>query len=114
MDRLQEFLLLFFQLNLSGIVLDYQSGLQGKGFVFENPELQDLVLNISDNYSEIVFGTGFRAITDIKEGPDGLIYVLSIGDGSIYRILPNISKDTVFPDCENDIEIKQILRNCDF
>ena len=98
----------------NGNLYKFELNTNRDGFVFENPELQDLVLNISDNYSEIVFGTGFRAITDIKEGPDGLIYVLSIGDGSIYRILPNISKDTVFPDCENDIEIKQILKNCDF
>jgi glucose/arabinose dehydrogenase len=58
------------------------------GFAFEDPSLVDLVLNKEDNSSTIVFGTGFTGITDIEQGPDGLIYVVSIGDGTIYRIAP--------------------------
>jgi len=29
---------------------------------------------------------GFNSITDIKTGPDGMLYVLSFDDGTIYRI----------------------------
>jgi glucose/arabinose dehydrogenase len=36
----------------------------------------------------VVFGTGFNGITDIENGPEGYLYVLSFGDGSIYRISP--------------------------
>ena len=56
------------------------------GFVFNDKNLQDLVLNIGDKNDEIVFGTGFAGITDIKEGPDGCIYIVSIGAGKIFRI----------------------------
>jgi glucose/arabinose dehydrogenase len=44
-----------------------------------------------DNKAElnaVLFGSGFNSITDIKTGPDGLLYVLSYGDGNIYRISP--------------------------
>ena len=36
----------------------------------------------------VTFGTGFGGITDIETGPDGTLFVLSYGDGSIYRISP--------------------------
>ena len=56
------------------------------GYVFNDKNLQDLVLNIGDKNDEIVFGTGFAGITDIKEGPNGDIYIVSIGAGKIFRI----------------------------
>jgi aldose sugar dehydrogenase len=37
----------------------------------------------------IIFGKGFGGITDLEVGPDGYLYVVSIGQGAIYRILPN-------------------------
>jgi hypothetical protein len=43
-----------------------------------------------------MFASGFAGFTDIKEGPDGLIYVVSVGDGTIYRIAPPIASD-VYP-----------------
>jgi len=59
------------------------------GFVFDDKGLQDKVLNLDDSRIEITFGGGFLGITDIDFGPDGLLYVLNIGDGSIYRIMPS-------------------------
>jgi len=57
------------------------------GFVFEpGSDLQDLVHDIGDDASEILWGTGFGRITDIDVGPDGLLYIASIGDNVIYRI----------------------------
>lgn len=50
--------------------------------------LSDRVVDNNQEFSSIIFGTGFGGITDIKTGPDGLLYVLSIGDGVIYRIIP--------------------------
>ena len=35
---------------------------------------------------EILFGTNFGIATDLKFGPDGAMYVVSIMDGTIYRI----------------------------
>lgn len=38
--------------------------------------------------SDILFGHGFGGITDLTVGPDGYLYVVSIGQGKIFRILP--------------------------
>jgi aldose sugar dehydrogenase len=40
------------------------------------------------NKSEIIFGKGFGGITDIEVGPDGYLYLVSIGYGKIFRIVP--------------------------
>ncbi len=45
-------------------------------------------LNAPD-MNEILFGRGFGGITDLTVGPDGYLYVVSIGQGKIFRILPN-------------------------
>jgi glucose/arabinose dehydrogenase len=50
--------------------------------------LSDMVADNKDEISEITFGTGFGGITDIKTGPDGFLYILSYGNGSLYRIAP--------------------------
>jgi glucose/arabinose dehydrogenase len=61
---------------------------QRTGFVFDSPFLQDNILNNDESNQEILFGTGFGAITDVKEGPDGFLYIVSLSNGKIYRILP--------------------------
>lgn len=58
------------------------------GFVFSSIDLQDNMLNIDESNDEILFGTGFGAITDIEEGPDGFLYIVSLSNGQIYRIIP--------------------------
>jgi glucose/arabinose dehydrogenase len=50
--------------------------------------LTDHVADNKDEVSEITFGTGFGGITDIKTGPDGYLYILSYGNGCLYRIGP--------------------------
>jgi aldose sugar dehydrogenase len=47
----------------------------------------DLVANTPRQVSAVIFGIGFGGITDISTGPDGYLYVLTLG-GKIYRILP--------------------------
>lgn len=58
------------------------------GFVFESPELSDNVLNIDEPMDEILFGTNFGCVTDIEQGPDGFLYIVSLSKGAIYRIIP--------------------------
>jgi glucose/arabinose dehydrogenase len=65
------------------------------GFTF-NGILDDANNNISaSNYKEekilskALFGKGFGGITDIEVGPDGYLYVVSIGLGEIFRIVPS-------------------------
>jgi aldose sugar dehydrogenase len=38
---------------------------------------------------QLIFGSEFGAITDLVIGPDGYLYVLSFGQGAIYKIHPN-------------------------
>jgi len=67
------------------------------GFTFNSTHLQDLVVNIDpenkfgnfhESMDEIWFGKNFGLVTDIKFGPDGNLYVVSLMDGVIYRISP--------------------------
>lgn len=50
--------------------------------------LYDRVVDNNQEFAPLIFGTGFGRITDIKTGPDGFLYILSISDGAIYRIMP--------------------------
>jgi len=58
------------------------------GFVFSSDQLSDKIANVGDSMDEIIFGTGFGCITDVVAGPDGLLYLVSLSDGTIYRIVP--------------------------
>ena len=57
-------------------------------FVFTNPDLQDKVVNIGESLDEIIFGEGFGCITDLEIGPDGLLYAVSLSEGTIFRMIP--------------------------
>lgn len=51
-------------------------------------DVPDLVVDNEQEQSSIIFGNGFGPITDLETGPDGYLYVLSHGAGTIYRIVP--------------------------
>ena len=55
-------------------------------FNLDAPGLNDRVVDNDEELNSILFGQGFAGITDIKTGPDGLLYVLSFDDGTIYQI----------------------------
>ena len=59
-------------------------------FIFQSIGLQDKMLNNIDSMREIIFGTGFGCISDLEFGPDGFLYIVSVTDGTIYRIIPEI------------------------
>lgn len=51
--------------------------------------LSDRDANSDSELQQIIFGEGFGGITDLKVGSgDGYLYVLSIGNGAIYKIIP--------------------------
>ena len=50
--------------------------------------LSDRVVDNNQEFAPLISGRGFGGITDIKTGPDGLLYILSIGDGAIYKNMP--------------------------
>lgn len=63
------------------------------GLVFSGGGLTDLVADNTSEVDRVIFATGFAGITDLKVGPDGFLYVVSIGDGRVYAI----SRDTSEP-----------------
>jgi hypothetical protein len=64
--------------------------------------LSDTVADSAGELAPLVFGSGFGGITDLKVGPDGRLYVVSIKDGKIYAITaaPRFSDATSLPSGE--------------
>jgi aldose sugar dehydrogenase len=79
-------------------------GTIAKGFLYHfdlNKERNGLLLgnklydNVALNKKELKdnrIGRDFYGITDLEVGPDGFLYVVSIADGEIWRIVPSESK----------------------
>ncbi len=53
--------------------------------------LADTVLGPGDSDASILFGQNFGAVGDIRTGPDGNLYVLALGHGTIYRIYSTVT-----------------------
>jgi glucose/arabinose dehydrogenase len=71
-------------------VNDSRTGLAFDQTLYSSDDkLTDVVADDTNEYSAITFGTNFGRITDIETGLDGLLYVLSYGEGKIYRIMPS-------------------------
>lgn len=67
-----------FELTSDRAHLNFPPQLAGK--IIKNPRASGL--------DKIIFGEDFGGITDLKIGPDGYLYVVSIGLGKIFRIVP--------------------------
>ncbi len=76
----------------NGIIYKFKLDESRKNFIFESPHLQDNVLNMLDDSSgtepndEIIFAKNLGLISDMKFGPDGGLYVISLMEGKIYKI----------------------------
>ena len=55
-------------------------------FCFQNAALGDWVADDSNELQEVIFGSGFGGITDVKVGPDGLLYLVSFTQGKIFMV----------------------------
>jgi glucose/arabinose dehydrogenase len=55
------------------------------GVHLEHPGLSDLVADTPDEVQDVLFGSGFGGITDLKVGPDGRLYILSF-QGKIFAV----------------------------
>lgn len=79
-----------------GQLFKFRLNEERNGFDFQTDHLKDLVANfitINDtkdfeSTQEILFGEGFGCLTDVEFGPDGNLYLVSLTDNTIYRILP--------------------------
>jgi glucose/arabinose dehydrogenase len=72
------------------------------GFEFSSAFLQDNIVNKNETMDEIIIGTGFGCVTDIERGPDGFLYVVSLSESTIYRILPTNNTVTTYDSEKGD------------
>jgi aldose sugar dehydrogenase len=70
------------------------------GLDFTTMALADRVADSGAELQEIILGIGFGGITDLKVGPDGLLYILSFGLGKVFVL----SSDSA---TENAIFVRQ-------
>jgi len=52
-------------------------------------DLSDKIAQTLDEIDDNIIGEGFGVITDLKSGPDGNLYVVSMDQGRVYRITAN-------------------------
>lgn len=64
------------------------------GLEFNDSSLSDRVADNEQERNKVLFASGFAGgITDLETGPDGYLYVLTVG-GNIYRIVPSSTAST--------------------
>jgi len=78
----------------NGNLYNFQLNPTRTGFLFNSAHLADRVLDIGESDDEIKLGSGFECLTDLEQGPDGNLYVLSLGQGKIYKL------STPFSNCK--------------
>ena len=66
------------------IMVSSISLLQIEYFTKVDAQEEETEVHFSDN-----FGEGFGGITDSEIGPDGYLYIVSIGQGKIFKIVPS-------------------------
>jgi glucose/arabinose dehydrogenase len=74
----------------NGAIYRFELNENRSAFALEGA-LDDAVANTPEEAEDIIFGTGFGGITDIKTGPDGYLYVLSFVDGTLFRVVPAVA-----------------------
>jgi glucose/arabinose dehydrogenase len=57
------------------------------GLMLTGP-LADKIADTDEETKGLIFGSDFGGISDMTIGPDGYLYVVSLGRGTIYRIVP--------------------------
>ena len=71
-----------------GRIYDFNLNENRTGLVLEGP-IADKVADTDAEVNQLIFGSEFGAISDLAIGPDGNLYVLSFGQGAIYKIHPS-------------------------
>ena len=93
----------------TGNIYNFKLNENRDGFEFTSSFLQDKIINKNESMDEIVIGTGFGCVTDIERGPDGFLYIVSLSEGTVFRILPTVntvsqsdSEDIISDDLTDD------------
>jgi len=80
----------------SGSIYHFKLNTDRTGLVLKGP-LADKVADTNEETKGIIFGSNFGGISDMVVGPDGYLYVVSLGRGTIYRIVPIAATTTSTP-----------------
>ena len=75
----------------TGNIYNFELNENRDGFEFTSSFLQDKIINKNESMDEIIIGTGFGCVTDIERGPDGFLYIVSLSEGTVFRILPTVN-----------------------
>ena len=93
----------------TGNIYNFELNENRDGFEFTSSFLQDKIINKNESMDEIIIGTGFGCVTDIERGPDGFLYIVSLSEGTVFRILPTVntvsqsdSEDIISDDLTDD------------
>jgi aldose sugar dehydrogenase len=78
----------------NGNLYHFKLDKQRTGLLFLEESLSDKVADKDEENEGIIFGEGFGSISDLEVGPDGYLYIVSIGQGAIYRIVSSGGENT--------------------
>ena len=70
----------------NGNLYRFRVNARGTGLILPARDFQIWWPTAARSFRKFLLGTGFGGITDLKVGPDGLLYVLSFGLGKIFVI----------------------------
>jgi hypothetical protein len=88
----------------NGRIYNFNLNSQRSAFVLTGA-LSDRVANTDSEAQSVIFGEGFGGISDLKVGAgNGYLFVLSISNGAIYRVVPRSTTTAGFGD---DIQEQQ-------
>ncbi len=79
----------------TGNLYKFELNSDRNGFEFSSSFLQDNIIHKNESMDELIIGTGFGCITDIERGSDGFLYVVSLSEGVIFRIIPSIISENM-------------------
>lgn len=71
-----------------GRIYDFKLNENRTGLALAGP-LADKVADTNDEVEGLIFASEFGGISDLAVGSDGYLYVVSLGQGAIYRIIPS-------------------------
>ena len=100
----------------NGNLYHFKLDKQRTGLLFLEESLSDKVADKDKENEGIIFGEGFGSISDLEVGTDGYLYIVSLGQGAIYKIVPSgggnnddvIVPQSIDPNIKNQLVLTDI------